>query len=453
MARRAGACLGCWLAVQLACGSAALAQAPVRKIRQKMTDTLNGTPNFMCSVSIERTERAGKGPVAGLPVLRVNVGVIDGKELYSLPSTDDDQALLKKVLALYGRAGTGSFAMYARAIFFTAAATFYDGPEETKDGRTLSRLDFAMPREVSHYALLVAGQPMELGYSGSIWTDPRNLEVARLFLQADAIPPDVGIKAVTQTIEYGHTSIRGFSQLVPVASDLTLQELSGRELRITEHFSDCQAHLPKSGEQLVENELKVPAMVSRPASTEAPATASPASASLPAAAGGLPSIEELLPAKTAFEMILKDPIDERNTTTNSKLAFVVSQDVKLNGKVIVPRGATAMGHVTRILRQTYIEYAAERGYYAVGLQLDTMDVGDRRYRIWANLERVGPPATQICFIPYSHSPDKFGPFEVIYTLFLIPKPEYGESFLGVVYEFLRLGSDWRTYWTVTKAPA
>src|SRR5580700_8372322 len=299
MATRFGACLCCSLAAYLACVTGALAQLPVRKIRQKMADSLNSTPDFICSVSIERTERMGKEHLTGLPALHLDAGIINGKELYALPSTDGDQALLRKVLALYGRAGTGSFAMYARAVFFTAAATFYDGPEETKDGRTLSRLDFAMPREVSHYALLVAGQPMELGYSGSIWTDPRNLEVARLFLQADAIPPDVGIKAVTQTIEYGHTSIRGFSQLVPVASDLTLQELSGRELRITEHFSDCQAHLPKSGEQLVENELKVPAMVSRPASTEAPATASPASASLPAAAGGLPSIEELLPAKTA----------------------------------------------------------------------------------------------------------------------------------------------------------
>jgi hypothetical protein len=146
-------------------------------------------------------------------------------------------ALPKKVLAVYIRAGTGSFAMYARAVFLTGAATFYNGPEETKGGWTLSRLDFTMPREVSHYSLNSAGPPVELGYFGSIWTDPRDLEVARLFLQADAIPPDVGIKAVTQTIEYGRTSIRGISHLLPVTSDLTLQELSGRESRVTEHFS------------------------------------------------------------------------------------------------------------------------------------------------------------------------------------------------------------------------
>jgi hypothetical protein len=195
--------------------------------------------------------------------------------------------------------------------------------------------------------------------------------------------------------------------------------------------------------------LKVPVAVSPAAST----TAAPATASLPPATRALPSIEKLLPAKTPFEMILKDPIDERTTTHNSKLAFIVSQDVKKNGKVIVPKGAPAMGHVTRILRQTDIEFSAQRAYYAVGIQLDAMDVGGGRYQIWANLERVGPPAAQICFVPSSHNPNKLGQFEVIYVLFLIPRPEYGESFLGVVYEFLRLGSNWQTYWTIIKPPS
>src|SRR5580704_13717733 len=204
MATRFGACLCCSLAAYLACVTGALAQLPVRKIRQKMADSLNSTPDFICSVSIERTERMGKEPLTGLPALHLDAGIINGKELYALPSTDGDQALLRKVLALYGRAGTGSFAMYARAVFLTTDATFYDGPEESVDGRTLSRLDFAMPREVSHYALYDdGGKAVEAGYSGSIWTDPRSLEVERLMLKAGDLPPELGLKAVTQTIDYG----------------------------------------------------------------------------------------------------------------------------------------------------------------------------------------------------------------------------------------------------------
>jgi hypothetical protein len=441
MATRLGVCLWCSIAAYLACASGALAQAPVRKIRQKMTDTLNGTGDFVCSVSIERTERMGKGALTGLPVLRVTAGIINGKELYALPSTDDDQALLKKVLAVYSRAGTGSFAMYARAVFQTAAATFYDGPEESKDGRTLSRLDFAMPREVSHYSLNNAGQPVELGYSGSIWTDPGNQEVARLLLQADNIPPGLGIKAVTQTIEYGRTSIAGLSTLLPAATDLTLQELSGRELRITGHFNDCRQYFSKRGEQFVENRL------------EALANAPPAPAAPLPVSQAYPSIEELLPAKTPFEMILQDPIDERTTTASGKISFTVFRDVKKDSKVILPKGATATGHVTRIIRQTYVLNTSVKAYYLVGIQLDTIDVGDRRFRIWANLERVGPPAAQICFVPLSHNPDKWGDYDDIYQLFIIPNSDRDESFLGVVAEFLRLGNNWRTYWTIAKPPA
>jgi hypothetical protein len=152
-------------------------------------------------------------------------------------------------------------------------------------------------------------------------------------------------------------------------------------------------------------------------------------------------------------MILQDPIDERTTTASGKISFTVFRDVKKDSKVILPKGATATGHVTRIIRQTYVLNTSVKAYYLVGIQLDTIDVGDRRFRIWANLERVGPPAAQICFVPLSHNPDKWGDYDDIYQLFIIPNSDRDESFLGVVAEFLRLGNNWRTYWTIAKPPA
>jgi hypothetical protein len=441
MAKRLGACLWCSFAFYLACAGGAFAQLPIRKIRQKMADTLNSTPDFICSVSIDRTERTGKEAVTGLSALHLNGGIINGKELYTMPDSDDDKAVLKKVLALYGRAGTGSFAMYARAVFLTSEATFYDGPEETVNGRTLARLDFAMPREVSHYALINAGKPVEAGYTGSIWIDPHSLEVERLSLQGGELPPELGLKAVTQTIDYGRTRILGISALLPVTSDLALQESTGRELRLTEHFSDCVQHVAKRGEQLVENRLEAP--VTAGAETKAPKAVAPGIVS-----DSLPSILEIWPVNTAFSVMLEDPIDERNTAEGSKLSFTVPRDLKKDGKVFLPKDYTASGHITRILRQTYIINTSEKGYYDVGIQLDAIEIEGRRYRISANLERVGPPATQICFLPYSHDPLKWGQYDDIYQLLLTPASVPGESFLGVVAEFLRLGGHWRTDWTV-----
>jgi len=319
-----------------------------------MADTLNGTPDFICSVSIERTERTGNAAPAPLSPLQVNAGIINGKELYVMPSSDADQALLRRVLAVYKRAGTGTFAMYARAVFLTTEATFYIVPEKTKDGRTLSRLDFAMPREVSHYSLTNSGRTANLGYSGSIWTDPHNQEVTRVLLQADDIPQDLGIKAVTQTVDYARVSILGIPVLLPLATDLTLRELSGRELRITGRFNDCHQFSYKRGEQFVENGLETMVSVSAPSpAPSSPSAAAPAPVSPPVVPQVLPSIVELLPPNTYFEMMLEDPIDERSTIEGTKLSFTVSRDIKKGGKVVVPMGATATGHVTRILRRTY----------------------------------------------------------------------------------------------------
>ena len=419
-----------------------------------MADTLNGTPDFICSVSIERTERTGNAAPAPLSPLQVNAGIINGKELYVLPSSDDDQAVLRRVLAVYKRAGTGTFAMYARAVFLTTEATFYIVPEETKDGRTLSRLDFAMPREVSHHSLNNAGRTVDLGYSGSIWTDPHNLDVTRVLLQADDIPQDLGIKAVTQTVDYGRIAILGIPVLLPLATDLTLRELSGRELRITGRFNDCHQFSYKRGEQFVENGLEGSVSVSAPSpALSSPAAAAPAAVSAPLVTQVLPSIVELLPVKTFFEMMLEDPIDERSTIEGTKLSFIVSRDIKKGGKILLPKGATATGHVTRILRQTYPFETGQKGYYLVGIQMETMDVGDLRYRLWANLEGVGPPAAQIGFVPLSVDPYRWGQYDDLYTLFIVPAAEKGESFLGIVSEFLRLGGHWKTYWTIAKPPA
>ena len=448
MPTRLSACLCCCVL-----GSATFAQAPARKIRQKMADTLNSTPDFICSVSIERTERTGNGAPATLSPLQVNAGIINGKELYVLPSSDADQALLRRVLAVYKRAGTGTFAMYARAVFLTTEATFYIVPDETKDGRTLSRLDFAMPREVSHHSLNNAGRTANLGYSGSIWTDPHNQEVTRVLLQADDIPLDLGIKTVTQTIDYARIGILGIPVLLPLATDLTLLELSGRELRITGRFNDCHQFSYKRGEQFVENGLESTVSVSAPSPALSSPAAAPAPVSPPVVSHALPSIVELLPVKTFFEMMLEDAIDERSTIEGTKLSFTVSRDIKKGGKVVVPMGAKATGHVTRILRQTYPFETGQKGYYLVGIQLETIDVGDRRFRIWANLERVGPPAAQIGFVPLSVDPNRFGEFDDRQTLFIVPAAEHGESFLGIVSEFLRLGGHWKTYWTIVKPPA
>ena len=433
---RLAACLWCCLAAYVAFPGAARAQAPVLRIRHQMMANFNSTPDFMCTVSFARSERTGKAAPVPLPPVQAEGGVVADRELYAWPSSDTGVAQLREVLALFGKLGTGAFALYSRAVFSTADATFYDGPQENVNGRTLSRVDFAMPKEGSG----------ALGYSGTIWFEPESLAVARMTMQPDNIPPELGLKIVSQTVDYGRGALAGTSVLLPVGTELTIEDKSGKELRITGTFSDFHKYVAKQGDRMLQNgvEKTVPVTV-QTSRTEPPATVSRPKPPAPPA-GDTPT-QDLLPQKTRIETILDEAIDERTTKAGSRLTMTIVKEIKAGNKVIVPRGSLASAHVTRIIIQNYAINTSIKQYYLVGIQFDTIEVGKQVYPVRANLESVGEPAKGTAFIPYSHDPDKWGDFDDIYQLLLCPAPERDESFLGIVREFLRISGKLRVYWS------
>src|SRR5204863_1401172 len=96
--------------------------------------------------------------------------------------------------------------------------------EESKDGRRLARWDFTMPREASKYTLTKEGRETIIGYSGSFWADTETADVVRLEWTPDNIPPETGIKTITQSVNYGRNAIAGVSVLLPTASELIVAE-------------------------------------------------------------------------------------------------------------------------------------------------------------------------------------------------------------------------------------
>ena len=444
------------LSLALACGL--LAQTPVRRIRQKMIDNVTNTPDFVCTESIERTEHLGKVAAITMPPLSVEAGVINAREMYAWPAGADDQSRLRDILAIFAKAGSGSFALYSRALFFTTDGSYYGFVNETKDGVTLARTDFGMPQAASTYSITVAGKPVTLGYTGSIWMDPATLETRRLTLRADDPPAESDIKSVTESIEFGHAKFNlntldqasGQTVLVPVSMDFDLQEKQGREERLVAHFSDCHRYSPQHGKLYVETATGTPAEV-----------ALTPGAPRPALQAGRPMAPQhvegpWLPADLELRTVLTEAIDERTTVQGTRLSFTVTHEVKKKGKVLLPKGAVIEGHVTRIIRQVYPAMEAFKGYYLVGIQLDSVTVGNERFHLVANLENLGPAPFPIIdstsFVPYSNDPNKWGSFDSRRTLFIVPKPEFGESFLGVVWEFLRLPSRCVMYWSTGQPP-
>src|SRR6185437_2349783 len=114
---------------------------------------------------------------------------------------------LKELLSQYSSWGAATFGLYTRPLFLTNSASFYPAADETKAGRRLLKFEFAMPRENSKYAATVNGKPATLGYSGFLWADPEKLDVVSMELHPDNIPPESGVKEITQAFEYGRTQL------------------------------------------------------------------------------------------------------------------------------------------------------------------------------------------------------------------------------------------------------
>jgi hypothetical protein len=164
-----------------------------------------------------------------------------------------------------------------------------------------------------------------------------------------------------------------------------------------------------------------------------------------------------LPAKLELQTKLNEAIDERTTVQGTKLSFTVTRDVKQKGKVIVPKGAAIQGLVTRIIRQVFAISQGSKAYYLVGIRLDTVTAGSGQFQLVANLESMAGAGrmamtNSLYFVPYSGDPDRWGTWDSWRAIFVVPKPDRGESFLGVVDESLRVPDHISMVWMTVEPP-
>jgi hypothetical protein len=151
-----------------------------------------------------------------------------------------------------------------------------------------------------------------------------------------------------------------------------------------------------------------------------------------------------LPPKTQLDLWLVTPLDEKTTPVNQEIELKLARDLKIEGQVFAPKNTTVSARVTMLQKASAFIHNVPRTYYIVGLQLLTLNVGDKPVPVEANLESVGPTNRQEdYFVPLSHGPDRWGALEQYRSVFKLPAPKPGESFLGVVREGLRVPKDLR----------
>jgi hypothetical protein len=209
------------------------------RIREKMADVLQRQPNYTCTETIERTRQEIGNRARIEDTLRLEVALVDGKEMFAWPGSKQFEDRELGELVSTGMFGNGNFAIYARILFLSNVAVIADRGETELGGRPALRYDFRVSKLTSGHKLRVNGREAIVGFHGSFYADPVTLDVRRVEVVAEDIPPDLGLFGAETSVDYGRIQIGDGAFLLPSESQImmsTPDAVSRNSIR----FSSCQ---------------------------------------------------------------------------------------------------------------------------------------------------------------------------------------------------------------------
>jgi len=325
------------------------------RIRDHMIEQLRRQPNYTCVETVERSSRQGaRKSFQVKDTLRLEVGLVDGKEMFAWPGAKKFEVTDLRDMVKEGAIGNGNFASFARAIFEARSATFeYKAPE---DG--LVRYDYHVPLLQSGYTLRMGEKMAVVAYHGSIFADPKTLDVHRIDVIAENIPLDLRLAATDTRMDYARVKIGEGDFLLPAESEMTLVNLEGQEHRNHVRLTSCHEF---TGESVL-------------TFADAPADA-PTAATAPA------KVEEIsLPADLLMDLRLETDIDTDTAAVGDPVRARLDNDLKQKGRMLVAKGATVTGRVTRLEKHS--------DYNELGLEFIEAEGAGVRARFTGKLDSI-----------------------------------------------------------------
>lgn len=334
--------------------------ALLERIRTRMAMNLARAPNYTCVETIERAaRRSARQEFQTLDRLRLEVALVEGKEMYSWPGAGKFEERTPGEIVPGGTTTTGDYALHARTVFASKAPEFSAGVEEELEGRRVVRYDYKVRRSVTSYRVQVGTQGAMVPYGGSVWAEASTLDLLRLVVDVEEIPEDLGLKRATTQIDYGKVRVGASDFLLPRRVEFVMRRADGSEGRNRTDFSRCRQYV---GESEISFE--------QPGEDRA---------------GDKRLVELDLPARLTVETRLETEIDSDQAAIGDQVMARVSYPVKKGGKMIVPKGALLRGRLRRI------EPAEARGpIFVVELEFLEVEWEQSRARWTARLDAAGP---------------------------------------------------------------
>jgi hypothetical protein len=316
------------------------------RAKNKMAAALRGMPNYTCLQTIERSRRLPKRRKFELiDVLRLEVGLVEGKELFAWPGSGKfEDKELSEIVPPGGAIGNGAFAAHASSVFQGRAASItFEGWEENP---RRARYAFRVPQNLSGYVIRHPTKAKAIvGYHGKFWVTPEDERVVRIEVEADDVPLFLEVLSTGSAIDYNTVRIGDADYWLPTASTMKITNIDTAEYRNETTFSGCRQFAGESSLRFDDPEpdekLAAPAV---------PETVT-------------------LPKGLYFGVQLSERLQWGQTVTGEKVKATLADTIKHKGVVLFPKGSIVEGRV--------VSFQAFMGGQALQLQFDSIVNGLR----------------------------------------------------------------------------
>ena len=392
------------------------------RIRSRAAENLARAPNYTCALLVERTSRAPDSRRFDFADrLRLEVALSGGKELFAWPGSNNFGETSLEQLIPGGTMVSGDFALFASSVFLSPLTTFTPAGQTAPDGSRAIRYTYVVPRNKTGYLIRTSSGSATVGYHGTFLVDAQTLDLLRLEISADDLPPDLGLKDTRDSIEYRRLEVGESDFLLPVSSEVQTTDADGRVARNQTHFSHCHQYVGQAAISFGEAE--------------------------PVAAPSTPReiAEVALAPGLALELTLETELDSLTAAIGDPLTARVVRDVKKDGKVVVPKGALASGRVTMFQSGFW-----PVPFYTIGLHFFTLEFAGRRAKLAARLEDWGPA---IGFEPpQARSRPSATPGKQTLIMMQPSEPSTGLAIFQIAGDRVRLHRGFRMRWQTENAP-
>ena len=297
-----------------------------------MQATLRRQPDYTCVQQIERSQRRLPNLRFELvDMLRMEVALVDGKELFAWPGSKKFEDTELRDMAPGGAIGNGNFALHARAVFLGNGPVFTFRGADRVNGKRAARFDYRVSLLNSGYLIRVNHREALVAYHGSFWADPETYDVLRLevAVEGDEVPPSLGLARARDTMDYSRVRIGPGDFLLPSGSELAMVDLDGNESRNRVTFSSCRQY---SGESVLSFNDPPPESAQTVAGAEMP-----------------PPGE--VPGGLAADLGLETEIDSGTSMIGDPVEAVLESPLRHKRHLLIPRGATLAGRIIRLERR------------------------------------------------------------------------------------------------------